>query len=95
MVEVSRKGFKPIIADNEEIFFSMIVGVTESVDEFAKIQITQVIEGVQFRISSSLPKYTPLLIEEVLKLHNHLGIHLDISKSIKSSSSIVFTINLK
>jgi hypothetical protein len=35
-----------------------------------------------------------MLLEEILKFHNLLQIHLDLSKSIKSSATIVFDITL-
>jgi len=93
-MQVERKHFLPIIPDNEEVYFSMVCGAISSVDELSSLQITRVLKGYQFRLAPSLPKYNNVLIEEILKLHNYLGLHLDISKSIKTSAVICFSIKL-
>jgi len=94
-MQIIRKHFPPLIPDNEEMYFSMVKGSIESIDELSSLQITKALDGFQFRLTPSLPKYTNFLIQEILKLHNYLGLHLDMSKSIKTSSVITFTINLK
>ncbi len=93
MLEVKRKGFPEILPDNEEMYFSMVIGAINSVDELSSLQVNNTLKGWQFRLSPSVPKYTTPIIEEILKLHNYLGIHLDISKSIKTSGVISFVIN--
>jgi hypothetical protein len=42
----------------------------------------------------SLPKYNQMLLEELLKLHNMLQINLNLSKSIKTSGTLVFDISI-
>lgn len=90
---INRKHFPFIIPDNEEVFLSMLTGVIESVDELSSLQITKIKEGYQFRLSASIPEYNSLLIEEILKFHTMLKIHLDLSKSMKTSGTIFFKIN--
>ena len=91
---MERKHFPPILTDNEESYFQHLKGVLEAVDELAILQVTKIPDGYHFRLSSSLPKYNPLLIEEILKLHNVFNIRLDLSKSIKSSGVISYKIIL-
>ena len=91
---VVRKHFPEIIPDNEQIYFEMLTGVIESVDELSSLQISKGQTHYHFRLAPSLPKYNNLLIEEIIKLHNMFRIQLDFSKSIKTSGTLVFTINL-
>lgn len=94
-MEVVRKYFEEIILpDNEEIYIGRLIGIIESVDELAILQITKLKNDYHFRLSPSLPLYNNMLIEELLKFHNVFHIHLDLSKSIKSSGNIAFKINL-
>lgn len=93
-MHLERKHFPPIIPDNEEIFFSMLSGVIDSVDELAILQVSKVPEGYNFRLSPSVPKYNNMLIEELLKFHNMFKIHVDMSKSIKSSGVLTFKIQI-
>lgn len=91
-MEINKKFFPDIITDNEEIFISKIIGVIESIDELSHLQISKLEDGYQFRISSSIPIYNELLLKEITKFHTIYGIHLDLSKSIKSSGTIIFKI---
>jgi hypothetical protein len=79
---------------NDELYFAHIEGIVESVDELCSMEITNRNSSYLFRIAPSLPKYTNLLIEEILKFNNRLGIKLNLSKSIKTSSVIYFDINI-
>ena len=93
-MEIVRKDFDPILPDNEEIYFDHLIGFIESIDELASLQISKLKEGYLFRLSPSLPKYNNMLIQEILKLHNLYNIHIDLSKSIKTSAVISFKINI-
>jgi hypothetical protein len=93
-MELVRKYFPELLPDNEELYFAHLEGILSSVDELAHIQISKLGNKYHFRIAPSLPRYNPLLLEELLKYHNTLGLRLDLSKSIKTSASIVFEINL-
>lgn len=93
-MQVSRKYFPEILPDNEEVYFQHLIGVVESVDELSTLQISKLKESYHFRLAPSTPKYNQMLLEELLKLHNIFHLKLDISKSIKSSGTIVFQINL-
>jgi hypothetical protein len=80
--------------DNEIAYFAHLEGVINSVDELSSLEITKNPHSYHFRLAPSLPKYNELLLEEILKLHNIFKIKLNLSKSIKSSATITFEINL-
>lgn len=94
MCKIHRKGFTTITLDNEEAYFLHLSGIIESVDEYALIQITKSPNKINIRIAPSLPKYNNMLLEELLKFHNMLQIQLNLSKSIKSSATIIFNISI-
>lgn len=93
-MNVVRKGFPSIPLDNDETYFAHLTGVIESVDELAEMEVTRTPEKYHFRIVTSLPKYNQLLLAELLKLNTLFKIRLDLSKSIKSSGTIAFDINI-
>lgn len=89
---VNRRHFPKIMQDNDEVFLQHLIGILSSVDELCSVEIIKAPTGYKFRIAPSVPKYMPLLIEEILKFHNRFKMRLDMSKSIKTSGSIVFEI---
>lgn len=93
-MEVNRKHFPKLMQDNDEIFLAHLEGVISSIDELCSLEISKSINSYRFRIAASLPKYNNMLIEEILKFCNLFKIHLDMSKSIKTSSTIVFDITI-
>lgn len=80
--------------DNDLIYLASLTGVLESIDEYSQLEIIKTPTTYNFRLIPSLPKYTNLLIEELIKFHNLLGIRLDMGKSIKTSATITFNIDL-
>jgi hypothetical protein len=80
--------------DNELAYFAHLEGLIDSVDELSTMEITKAPHSYHFRIAPSLPKYNNMLIEELLKFHNMFQIKLNMSKSIKTSATIGFEINL-
>lgn len=93
-MQISRKFFPEVMQDNETAYFAHLEGVISSVDELAIMEITKNPESYHFRIATSIPAYNEMLLQEILKLHNIFQIKLDLSKSIKSSATIVFDIVL-
>jgi hypothetical protein len=91
---VEKKFFPKVMSDNDEIYFSHLEGVLESVDELATMSIIKQPKGYLFRIAPSLPKYTNSIIEELFKFHNQFKIKLNMSKSIKTNAVISFDITL-
>ena len=93
-MQINRKFFPEVMQDNEMAYFAHLEGVIDSVDELSTLEIVKNPNSYHFRLAASLPKYNDMLLEEILKLHNIFQIKLNLSKSIKSSATIVFEINL-
>ena len=93
-MKLNKRFFPSVMQDNELAYFSHLQGVIDSVDELSILEVTRQPDSYHFRLAPSLPKYNELLLEEILKLHNLLQIKLNLSKSIKSSATIVFEIEL-
>jgi hypothetical protein len=91
---ISKRFFPEVLPDNEIAYFAHLEGVINSVDELSSLEITKNPNAYHFRLVPSLPKYNPMLLEELLKLHNIFHIKLNLSKSIKASATIAFEINL-
>jgi len=92
---INRKFFPEVLRENEKAYFAHLEGVISSVDEYSSLQITKTSNAYLFRLAPSVPKYNDMLLEEILKLHNIFRIKLDLSKSIKSTGTIVFKIDLQ
>lgn len=93
-MQISKKYFPEVMQDNELAYFAHLEGIISSVDELSTLEITRNPNSYHFRLAASVPRYNDMLLEELLKFHNLLQIHLDLSKSIKSSATIVFDISL-
>ena len=93
-MQISKKHFPQVMQDNELAYFAHLEGIISSVDELSTLEITRNPGSYHFRLAPSIPAYNNMLLEELLKFHNILQIHLDLSKSIKSSAAIVFDITL-
>lgn len=93
-MEINKKFFPKVLLDNEAAYFAHLEGIINSVDEYSSLQITKTKDSYDFRLAPSLPKYNELLLEEILKFHNIYKIRLNLSKSIKSSGTIMFKIDL-
>ena len=84
--------FPEILTDNDENYFQLVSAIIESVDELASLEVCKMPTTYNFRLIPSMPKYTNTLIQELTKLHNLFHLKLDLSKSIKSSSVIIYKI---
>ena len=93
-MQIHTKFFPKVMQDNEIAYLAHLEGIIDSVDELSTLEITKNPQSYHFRLAASLPKYNDMLLEELLKFHNLLQIKLNLSKSIKSSATIVFEINL-
>jgi hypothetical protein len=94
-MQVNKKYFPQVMQDNEIAYFAHLEGVISSVDELSTLEITKNPLSYHFRLAPSLPMYNEMLLQEILKLHNLFQIRLSLSKSIKSSATITFEINLE
>lgn len=93
-MQIHKKFFPEVMQDNETMFFAHLEGIIDSVDELSVMEITKKPVAYHFRLAPSLPKYSNMLIEELIKFHNMFGIRMDMGKSIKTSATITFKINL-
>jgi len=93
-MDIVKKFFPSILPDNEATYFSSLQGAIEAVDEYSSMEVIKTPFHYRFRIVPSLPKYTNMIIQELTKFHNLLGVRLDMSKSIKSSAVITFNVTL-
>ena len=93
-MQINKKFFPSVMLDNEEIYFAHLEGIIDSIDELSIMEIVKTPTSYHFRLAPSLPKYNPMLLEEILKFHNMFQIKLDLSKSIKASATINFQITL-
>ena len=94
-MEIVKKFFPKILSENDANYFAHLEGVISSVDELASVQITKNPHSYVFRIATSVPMYTQPLLQELLKFHNLYKIKLNLSKSIRTSSTIFFEIEIK
>ena len=95
-MEIVTKFFPKVMVDNELAYLSHLEGIISSVDEMAIMEIIKNPHSYHFRLVPSIPKYSEMLLEEILKFHTMLNIRLDLSKSIKSSGgTIVFDISIE
>lgn len=93
-MQIQTKFFPKVMPDNEIAYLAHLEGIIDSVDELSTLEITRNPNSYHFRLAPSLPKYNNMLLEELLKFHNMLQIQLNLSKSIKSSATIVFDISI-
>ena len=93
-MEIQTKFFN-ILSENEVNYFAQLEGVLSAVDEFSSLSIVRTPYNYNFRLAPSMPKYTNIIIEQLIQFHNSLGIRLNFSKSIKTTASINFTISLE
>lgn len=91
-MKISKRFFPEILQENDMIYLDYLEGVLCSVDEYATLEITKGLNAYQFRLVPSAPRYTKILLQSILELHNLFNIRLDLSKSIKITGAIVFKI---
>jgi hypothetical protein len=93
-MQINKKFFPQVMQDNEIAYFAHLEGIISSIDELSTLEITKNPNSYHFRLAPSLPMYNEMLLQEILKFHNMFKIRLNLSKSIKSSATITFEINL-
>lgn len=93
-MQLYTRHFPKVMNDNELTYFNHLTGIIDSIDELSTLEVTKTPNSYHFRLVPSIPQYNTHLLEEILKFHNLFKIKLDLSKSIKSSATINFQINL-
>lgn len=90
---LSRQQFPSVIPDNEEAYLKYLEATINSVDPFSSTEVTHKPTGYLVRIAPSVPEYLTLLLHEIKVFHSHLGIQVEFSKSIKTSTTLTYCIN--
>ncbi len=95
-MEVQGRYLDQVIPDNEILYLELLQASLESIDELCNLEITKLKSSYSFRIAPSTQLYVNPLLKEVLALNNQFHIHLELSKSIKTSGgTISFEISLE
>ena len=93
-MEIQRKGFPAIMLDNDETYLNHLTGIIERIDELCSMEIVKTDYSYHFRIAPSTAQYVEPILYEILAFNNMFGIKLDLSKSMKTSSTVTFDIEL-
>jgi len=93
-MEVVRKNFPEIMRDNDVIFIDNLVACIEAVDELCSMEIIKKDNKYHYRVAPSVPEYLEPILYEVLTFNNLFGIRLELSKSMKASSTVTFDIEI-
>ncbi len=91
-MHIEKSGINSVIPDNEQHYYHLLEATISSVDEYANVIIAKQPSSLSVRISPSEAKLYPLLLSEVTQFHNLLGIRLILSKSIKNTTNIHFSL---
>jgi len=91
-MKIVRHHFPQIIKDNEEGYLSFLEAIINSIDIHGAVEVTYKPTGYLVRVAPSHPSYLEVLFKSIKVFHNYLGIVVEFSKSIKSSSTITFII---
>lgn len=81
------KGFSiDLIPDNEAVYFHMLMGIIESVEDAYYLSITRTPGSYKIRISLSDPELTNVLVQQLNNLNNAMHLKVDFGKSMKKSN---------
>lgn len=92
-MRIEKVNFPQVMPDNDSMYLDLLEALINSVDESANVEATQKLSGIHIRISPSIPRHSQLLLTTIRDFHYMLGIRVEFSKSIRTSSIINFTIN--
>jgi hypothetical protein len=92
-MKLIKKNFT-ILPDNDITYFAHLTGIFDSADELSTVEICKNPHSYTFRVACSAPRYAQVLLGQLLDFHNLLGIHLNLSKSIKNNHTISFEITM-
>jgi hypothetical protein len=91
---VEYKFLPSVLPDNDRNYFSLLQGVIDGVDFEATMCVVHSPGKYHFRIVPSNSNYINPIIHELNALNNLIGIQLEFSKSMKSTSTLVFTLSI-
>jgi hypothetical protein len=87
-----RIGFNRILEDNEEHYYRLLDATISSIDHLSNTTIVKKPSSVSIRIAPSSPSFSQSILQEILSLHNLLGVKLILSKSMRTSSVLNFSV---
>jgi hypothetical protein len=90
---IEYSGLPSILPDNDLSYFSLLKGAIEGIDPGSSMSVTKGSSGYVFRLVPSTTVSIDMLIQQLTELNTLMGIHLEFSKSVKSTSSIVWMLN--
>jgi hypothetical protein len=93
-MNIRLRNFDKIQRDNDTNYLLMLEGILNSVDELCEVEVNRRSESIGIRIAPSHPSYLKDIIRVVKDFHYSIGFRIEFSKSIKTSSSLDFQINL-
>lgn len=91
-MQVQRNQFPSIIPENENAYLKYLEAVVNSVDPYSTTEVTYKPTGYLVRIAPSDPIYLPHIFKVIKESHREIGLEVEFSKSIKTSSTITFLI---
>lgn len=91
---IQYQGLSGIIPDNDSSYFSLLRGIIDGVDPGASMNIVKGTTGYIFRLVPSTTVYIDTLIHQLTEINTLMGIHLEFSKSVKSSSVIHWKVEI-
>jgi len=91
-MEVKKNLFPEILPENELSYLRYLEAVINSIDLFASVEVTYRLNGYLIRVAPSHPSFLSPLLQIIKISHRQLGIEVEFSKSIKTSSTITFLI---
>lgn len=90
-MEVTYKGAR-LIPDNDAVFMANLIAAVESADFNAIMSVSKQPEDYKFKISVSDPELVSNVMDSLITAGKFFGVFFNFSKSIKSSSTINFSI---
>jgi len=83
-----------VISENEMTYLNHFQGLVNSSDELATVEIFKNPNTISCRIACSNPRYTQVVLKQILDFHTLLNIKLNLSKSIRATQTINFDISI-
>lgn len=93
-MKIQMIGFPPILRDNDTIYLQQLQGILESVDELCHLEATNKLSGMGFRVAPSSAIYAQHILKALKDFHYRLALRIEFSKSIRTTSTIEYQINL-
>lgn len=91
-MQVQKNQFPSVLPENEIAYLKYLEAVINSIDPYSTAEVTYKPTGYLVRIAPSVPAYLPYLLQNIKQSHRELGIEVEFSKSMKTSSTVTFLI---